>query len=269
MKRLPLWRAYMLMLCCIYMLSCSDDQSEILDLVTETEAVDTPQDNPVENPAEEPSTDTSGSTSCTGTSDAIHQEKDGVLVIEAENTTLNTNWSKERSVSGFSGTDYIVWKGGNYFHDPGNGILTYKLRISEAGTYRFLYRSKVGAGSNSTEHNDTWVRFPDATDFFAKRGTTVLYPKGSGKTPNPDGGGAEGWFKAYLSGTTGWTWSTLTNDGSGYDIYVTFDKAGDYILELSARSAYHLVDRIVLFKDGTGLEAATDLNRALSSTVCK
>ena len=92
---------------------------------------------------------------------------------------------------------------------------------------------------------------------------SVVYPRGSGRTPNPEGAGADGWLKVYLSGTTNWTWSTLTNDGLGYPIFVTFDNPGEYTIEISARSNSHFIDRLTLAKDAS---AATNLS--LEETVC-
>jgi hypothetical protein len=34
---------------------------------------------------------------------------------------------------------------------------------------------------------------------FAEKGSSILFPKGSGQTPNPIGSGADGWFKIYMN----------------------------------------------------------------------
>ncbi len=200
-----------------------------------------------------------GDSGNSGNCEAAYTENEGLVVIEAENLTVNSSWLKKSSVPGHTGTGYITWEGADYFHTPGNGLIQTQIKINRTGVYRFQWRSKVGKGTSSTEHNDSWIRFPDASDFYAKRGTQILYPKGSGKSPNPDGGGADGWFKAYLSGTTGWTWSTLTNDGTGYEIFVVFDSPGVYTMELSARSTDHLIDRIILHNN---VADPTDLSHA-------
>ncbi len=193
-------------------------------------------------PAVNPSSSSLSEMACT----ADYEEKNGLVVMEAENLSYSSSWRSRNTVSGYTGSGYLVWEGSDYFHSPGNGLITTKIQINKTGTYKFQWRSKVGKGTQSTEHNDTWIRFPDADNFYAQRGTSVLYPAGSGKSPTPDGAGSGGWFKAYLSGTTNWTWSTLTNDGSGYEIYVTFNSPGEYTMEISARSSYHLIDRIIL-----------------------
>jgi len=107
------------------------------------------------------------------------------------------------------------------------------------------------------------LRFPDADDFFGQKGSSKVYPKGSGKTPNPAGASSDGWFKVYLGGTTNWTWASSTSDNNAHKIYVKFNSAGTYTMEISGRSKHHLIDRIVLSK---GVSNATNL--ALKETLC-
>ncbi|MEL6916350.1 MAG: DUF5060 domain-containing protein, partial [Bacteroidota bacterium] len=195
--------------------------------------------------------------------DADYEEVNNLVVIETENLSFPSGWDERTSASGFSGTGYLEWTGSNNFNTPGQGTITVKIQINDPGTYRFQWRNKVGTGNNSTEHNDSWLRFPDADDFFGQRGNSIIYPKGSGKTPTPNGGGADGWFKIYLSGTTNWTWSTNTSDNDPHQIYATFDSPGIYTMEISGRSTNHLIDRIVLSKD---VSNTTDLS--LQETPC-
>ena len=75
-------------------------------------------------------------------------------------------------------------------------------------------------------------------------------------------------MKIYSSGTTNWTWSARTSDHDAHEVYVTFDTAGVYTLEISGRSKYHALDRIVLFKDEAySVNQATDEN--IPATVCQ
>ena len=125
------------------------------------------------------------------------------------------------------------------------------IRINTPGTYRFRWRNRIGAGSNSTEHNDSWLRFNDATDFYAEKNGNRIYPNGSGQTPNPNGSSSNGWFKVYLSVSTNWTWSTQTSDNDAHQIFVEFDAVGIYTMEMSGRSKDHLIDRITLSNNAT------------------
>ncbi len=203
--------------------------------------------------------DTPDATDC----NAYAEEKDGLVVIEAENLNLPSGWEYETAVNGFTGDGYLDWQGADSFSVPGNGIIATPIKINTPGTYRFQWRSKVGEGNNSTESNDSWLRFSDASDFYGQKGSSIVYPKGTGKTPNPAGSSSDGWLKVYSSGTTNWTWTTSTNDNNPHAIYVKFDAPGTYLMEISGRSKHHLIDRIVLSKN---VSNATDLS--LTETLC-
>ena len=104
---------------------------------------------------------------------ATFDERNGIAVIEAESVSLTSAWRKQSSFSGASGGSYINWTGTQYFGTPGNGTIQYKVKINSPGTYRFNWRTRIGIGNNSTEHNDPWVRFPDAADYYAQKGSSA------------------------------------------------------------------------------------------------
>ncbi len=200
-----------------------------------------------------------------GDCEAQFAEENGILVVEAENLDLPTGWNVKSTVNDHTGSGYIEWLGGNSFSQPGNGLISVPIQINTPGTYIFKWRTKVGNGTNSTEHNDSWLRFPDADDFYGEKvdGSRV-YPNGSGKTPNPNGASSNGWFKVYLSGTTDWTWVSATSDHDAHSVYAQFDSAGVYTMEISGRSDNHLIDRITLAKDN-----GNATNTSLDETVCE
>lgn len=197
-----------------------------------------------------------------------YQDINGLVVMEAENLTVPSSWAKQSSFSGYTGSGYISWIGPEYFSTFGNGLISTKIFINSPGVYRFQMRSRVGNGNSATEHNDTWVRFPDASDYFALKGsgTTKIFPKGSGKSPNPAGAGGNGWFKIYMNSLS-WTWNTLTSDNDPHDIYVQFNSSGVYTMELSARSAFHLIDRLVLHKNASNPLSLTNPETKCSDQV--
>ncbi|SMD46300.1 Por secretion system C-terminal sorting domain-containing protein [Aquiflexum balticum DSM 16537] len=190
------------------------------------------------------------------------QEINGLVVMEAENLTYSSSWTVQNSNAGFTGSGYLVWLGPQYFSVPGNGLITTTIFINNPGIYRFQFRSAVGRGTRSSEHNDTWVRFPNASDFFAEKDGIKIFPRGSGKTPTAMGSGSGGWFKAFASNVN-WAWGTQTNDNNGFPIFVQFDSPGEYIMELSARSSHHQIDRIILHQNAS---QPTSLNN--SETKC-
>ncbi|MEM1001621.1 MAG: hypothetical protein AAGH46_03110, partial [Bacteroidota bacterium] len=196
---------------------------------------------------------------------ATYEERDNLVIIEIENLDFSgTDWSLRTDVSGYTGSGYLSWDGNNNYNSPGIGTVTTTIRINNPGTYRFRWRSKVGTGNNSTEHNDSWLRFPDADNFYGERNGNRVYPNGSGQSPNPNGASSNGWFKIYLSGSTDWTWSTNTSDHDAHQIYVQFDTVGNYTMEISGRSSNHLIDRITLSNNGND---PLDLNN--TETTCE
>ncbi len=195
--------------------------------------------------------------------EADYGSKNGLVVIEAENLQVPSGWKNKSAVSGYTGNGYLEWEGGDSFNNPGAGVISTSIKINEPGVYLFQWRNKVGFGTVSTDFNDTWLRFPDASDFYGLKGAHIVYPKGSGKTPLANGAGSGGWLKVYLSGTTNWTWSTNTSDEDPHKIYVAFDTPGVYTMEISGRSDHHVIDRITLNKS-----AADPTNLSLEETPC-
>ncbi|WP_067151781.1 malectin domain-containing carbohydrate-binding protein [Pseudotamlana agarivorans] len=180
-----------------------------------------------------------------------YEEVDGLVVIEAENLSLPTGWNVENTTTGFTGSGYISWAGGESFSSPGQGVITTKIKINAAGTYLLQWRTRIGEGNNiiANNDNDAWVRFNDASEFYAKQGNRIIYPQGSGQTPVANGSGGDNWFNLYTYFGF-WNWLTITNEYSPYAIYVDFDAPGIYTMEISARSENYSIDRIVLSANG-------------------
>ena len=181
----------------------------------------------------------------------VFEESDGIISIEFENNDFPDGWKLKTDVANVSGQGYMQWEGSPSLSNPGNGKVTFPLKITNTGTYRFIWRSSFRKGSNGTEHNDTWLRFPDAKDFFGENSSgSKVYPSGVGKSPNPHGASKDGWFKIYRSGNNNdFNWQARTSDNDAHDIYVIFDSPGVFLLEVSARSDFHGIDRMLLFKE--------------------
>lgn len=217
----------------------------------------------MENPCDDSGHDTDSSNSSGGNCNYDFEEVNGRVIIEAENLEVPSGWVSNSSQSGHSGSGHIEWTGGNSFGAPGNGLTNTSIKINQPGTYKFQWRTKIGHGSDVTESNDSWLRFPDADEFYGmKSDGHIVYPHGSGKTPNPNGTGSDNWFKVYVNSLS-WTWSTHTSDHDGHEIYVTFNAPGVYNMQLSGRSNNHVIDRIVLALNPSG---STDLS--LEETIC-
>lgn len=189
------------------------------------------------------------------------EEENGIVVIEIESTPEIGNWVIDSAISGYTGEHYLHYQGPNYYNAPFNSRLVYQINITTTGTYRFQWRSRIAAGSSNTDHNDSWLRFGDATDFYAQKASNVLYPHGSGKSPNPAGAGAGGWFKIYQNVLDDWTWNTSTSDHDPHNIFVKFDSVGIYTFEIAGRSNGHAIDRVVLYHSSASASQALNLNR--------
>ena len=195
---------------------------------------------------------------------ATFVEKNGLVVIEAESGN-STGWTQKTSVSGYTGSGYQEWTGSDLFNSAGTGTINYQIYVSKTGTYRFQWRNRIAKGTDNTEHNDSWLRFPDASNFYGQKGSSKVYPKGSGKSPNPNGASMDGWFKIYTN-SSGWNWQTTTSDHDRHNIYVQFDSPGVYTLQIAGRSNGHAIDRMVLSHSSQSSSGAQ--NTSLGETRC-
>jgi len=194
-------------------------------------------------------------------------ESGGIISIEFEDNDFPEGWVLGSNAQDISGQGFMQWEGNPSMGNPGNGMVTFPIDISTTGTYRFTWKSSYRKGNNGTEHNDSWLRFPDADDFFGMKGNgSVVYPNGSGKEPNPNGASKDGWFKIYRSGNdNAFKWQAKTSDNDGHDIYVIFENQGIYLMEISARSDFHAIDRILMFQEDISQNEAIDLADTFSA----
>ena len=241
----------------------NDDQQQTNDDQEENNNQNTNQDNQEQEQEEEQQAAT-----CEN-QDKVYYEKNGLVTIDFEQVPRKNGWKKASSTSGYLGGGYIYWDGPDYFSQPGNGKIVLKIKITNPGKYRILWRNRILKGDNGTEHNDSWLRMPDADNFFGENGDSRVFPVGSGKTPNPKGQSKDGWFKIYMSGTGKWKWQARTSDHDPHQIYAVFNKAGIYTMEISARSSYHALDRVALFKDNISEDNATKDSNGRSTFDCK
>lgn len=248
MNRLYLIHIFIIFLVTISTHSCSEDAYMLTD--AEEEVME--EESETEDDASTNEETGTEDTTCPDPSNYIFSEKDGLVLVEFENAEFSADWALKSDGDGHSGAGYMVWEGQQHLSNPGNGTATFKISITNPGTYQFIWNSAVKTGDNGTDHNDTWLRFNDAQDFYAQNadGTSTVYPKGIDKTPNPEGASADGWFKIYRSGNNlDFKWQASTFDNNPHNIFVQFDSAGTYLMEISARSSGHGIDKFVLFKD--------------------
>lgn len=220
------------------------------------------------------------------TSECDWRTVNDILVFEAESLPITQDWVVATDEAGYTGDGYIEWTGRSRNNDPSYGRIDVALQIDTPGRYRLQWRNRIGMGDNPTEHNDTWVRFPDAADYYGLKGQQGAeirrYPKpiceddtftssiialdAVDEATCVEGSSRDGWLKVYSSGARDWKWSTRTSDNDASAIMVEFGAPGTYILNLAARGDHHLIDRVVLHEESIDDDTVRDLN--LAETPC-
>ena len=216
-----------------------------------------------------------------GQCDAKFVEENGYVIFEAEEATLVQEWEKQTAIGNYTGSGYIVWTGSNNHNNPGVAILDYVFEIKNPGVYRFEMRSQIDRQGNpnvgSDARNDSFVRFPDADGVYGADGVDgeQYYPKGTGQQPVIPGaggnGGNPGWVKVFMT-QFDWTWGTNSGDELSLDLYVEFDNPGVYTMQVATRSAFHAIDRFILYKrTGSGPNPSPGNARSLGKdqTLCE
>ncbi|SFR48349.1 PKD repeat-containing protein [Robiginitalea myxolifaciens] len=195
-------------------------------------------------------------------------ESGGLVVAEAESVDLDPTWT----ITNIDGETGII-AGTDHLGSPNGGTMNYDIQITTPGVYRFNWNSFY-SGSNSTEENDNWLKFPNDNGvwFFGFKGTPaseaalianlqgaqtdIVFPVGSGRESAgtiPEGNSNNGYFKIYRSGGASETydWQALTSDNDPHNVYVYFEAAGTYTAQISERSTGHAIDRFALYKFDT------------------
>jgi hypothetical protein len=233
-----------------------------------------------DNDGAKPSMLTPPSFECPENGTPVFVEDSGLVKVDFVAADYSeTNWSFNTDIPGYSGQGLLVWDGPSSMGNPGNGLLTFKVQITTPGTYRFLWRSKITMGNNNTEHNDSWLRIPDAAHFYGmKNNGHIVYPKETELPPipesadqnntTPNGAGADGWFKIYMNNLD-WKWQASTSDHDAHNIYAVFTHPGMYAIEVSGRSEGHGIDSFVLFTDAYSQNEGTAEEIDFSEIACQ
>ena len=211
------------------------------------------------------------------------EEKDGLITIEMESGVLNdSRWMKgtedDPNLPGET-IEYIYWSGPESFNALNNVQITYNIKINTPGTYRLLWRGRIGKGDSGGEHNDAWLKIV-ADDFFAERRQNGAVASTVEPTPQcrtnanracAEGAKVDGYFKVFMNRSPTrpiderWGFVSNTNDGEAHNtIKATFNTAGNYAIIIDARSSDFFMDKMVLFRDGVQGSTATNLNNPQS-----
>ncbi|MEM9491603.1 MAG: hypothetical protein AAGC55_20830, partial [Myxococcota bacterium] len=105
----------------------------------------------------------------TGSLDCDYQTVAGIAVIEAEALPITEEWSTGKDADA-SGGQYIQWTGQSRNNNTEFGRFEITVAVAAPGLYKLQWYNRIGMGDNATEHNDTWVQFPDVAEFYAIQG---------------------------------------------------------------------------------------------------
>ena len=154
----------------------------------------------------------------------VFQEKDGLVVIEAESVELVQNWVQESSEAGHVGNGYIRWNGENYFNDKTQGILSYKINITNPGVYNMRLRMSHQGAPAGDQENDCWTAMDDGP-----------------------------FLKTFHPGTRineGFTFHSFHEPSHGEFTSPSYElSAGEHTFYIAARSRNLRIDRIHLYKN--------------------
>ncbi|MEM9412948.1 MAG: hypothetical protein AAGA30_17690, partial [Planctomycetota bacterium] len=177
------------------------------------------------------------------TTSRIFEEVDGKIVIEAESVPLTDDWVVDSEEPNFSGTGYIRWmpKLINKISHQHEGVLLYKLRITNPGKYRMALRSSHRGAPERDKWNDCWTLM----------GLNPVSPYGiTRKTYHAIS-------KEQFESGTGFSWET-THDNYGavakkeghFSKPVYELTKGDHYFWICGRSGGFRIDKIHFFKVG-------------------
>ena len=165
----------------------------------------------------------------------VHEEKDGLVMIEAEATNSSLRkWKLRKDVEGYSGEGHIEFTGNNDAGGKPESPLKYQFTVNKEGDYRLFIRGhkNLPKGVEPDKCNDNYVRLEGT--FEAGDGGAPL------KTLKKD-------TKFFGGSDKGWGWAQKLDEGHKKMDAIYHLKPGEtYTLVISGRSKNWNIDRIVL-----------------------
>lgn len=172
----------------------------------------------------------------------VYAEKDGLVIMEAENTKSNYGeWIEKTDNSGFTGSGHLEFTGNSINGGPPTSPLKYTFKVNTSGEYRLMIRCRKRLdGAKEDKSNDGYVRLEGDFDESPRAGDE-----------NGDHALKEVLItdtKIYGGSEIGWDWAVKL-DAGGQDNkrqprYI-LKKGETYTLTLSGRSINWNIDRIV------------------------
>ncbi|MDO6736896.1 hypothetical protein [Wenyingzhuangia sp. 2_MG-2023] len=183
-------------------------------------------------------------------------EKDGLLIIEAENFNLKGNWRTIEDDKA-SGGKYIEYYGANSYNTPNLAHeISVSFKIDKASNYLVRWYMRQPDESEGDLANDVWIYFPENLgQAYINNSPYIL----------------EHYEKFVSRGQGEFTY------GGALDIHepkssswmrVNFPAAGEYTLKICARSQFFQLDKMVFSIGMTDVEAQEASKNLTETTTC-
>jgi hypothetical protein len=121
-------------------------------------------ENPVTTASSSSITPSSSSSTANSSSSIAQTPACDKFYTEIESVPARGEWAKETSLSGYNGSGYFYWHGGNVMSSaPTASALSYTINLSKNDTYKIAFRGRRDltgecAGAASDECNDIYVK---------------------------------------------------------------------------------------------------------------
>lgn len=152
---------------------------------------------------------------------------DNVVRFEAESVSIGSGWVRETARSGFSGTGYIRWNGGNRYSNPGQGTTRYSFSVASSGVYQLRIKARAISPPRDDLNNDSWFRMN------GQNVSSIDFTQ---------------WTKVFTSGQDNWQTAGRADVSPRQPFSQQLQAGRTYVLELSGRSQNHAIDVIELVR---------------------
>ncbi len=189
-----------------------------------------------------------------------YHEKDGLVIIEMENTKSPLGrWKKQSSLTGHTGSGYLQFLGNTYISGDADSPLEYRFKINKGGLYHLHFRcAKEMHDDRDDVANDAYVRVEG--DFEAGPGPYARHKDNASLALLKRD------TKYYGGAIDSWKWengdANLDPGGKSNKRVALYKfKAGNtYKLVVSGRSKFFRIDRIIFRHSSVSAKAAQRLS---------
>lgn len=181
-------------------------------------------------------------------------DNDGLLILEAESFDLKGKWRILEDEKASNGK-YIEYYGSNSYNTQNlDHEISVKFTVDKASNYLVRWYMRQPDDAEGDKSNDVWIYFPENLGTAKVNNETVVLNKyekfvSRGKGEFTYGGALD------LHNSSSW-------------MRVNFPEAGEYTLNICARSEYFQLDKIVLSMGMSDADAKEKSKTLSETTTC-